>query len=262
MSDSEIFVIKYGGHAMDDAALNVRFAQDVAGLMQAGQRIVIVHGGGPMISGMLKRLSIESVFKDGLRVTDEPTMQVVEMVLSGAVNKSVVSLFEQNGARAVGFSGKDGSCLIAEQISADYGLVGNISKVDPTLFKLSLDAGYVPVIAPVAVSSAGSALNVNADSAAGAVAGALKAHCFVLVTDVPGVLNADGQLMPELTRAEAQGHIDSGVISGGMIPKVKSCFEAMDRGVKRAMIVDGRKAGNLADCLLNRGGTGTTFRAE
>ncbi len=260
MSALEIFVIKYGGHAMEDAELNVCFAQDVAGLMRQDKRIVIVHGGGPMISGMLKRLNIESVFKDGLRVTDAATMQVVEMVLSGAVNKEVVSLFERNGARAVGFSGKDGSCLVAEQISEDYGLVGNVSKVDPTLFTLALNAGYVPVIAPVAVSTSGSALNVNADSAAGAVAGALRAHCFVLVTDVPGVLNADGQLMPELTRAEVAEHISSGVISGGMIPKVKSCLEAMDRGVGRAMIVDGRKPGNLADCLLNRGGTGTTFK--
>ena len=259
MSD-EIFVIKYGGHAMDDAELNVRFAQDVAALMRQGKRIVIVHGGGPMISGMLKRLNIESVFKDGLRVTDAATMQVVEMVLSGAVNKAVVSLFEREGARAVGFSGKDGSCLVAEQISADYGLVGNVAKVDPTLFKLALDAGYVPVIAPVAVSAAGEALNVNADSAAGAVAGALKAHCFVLVTDVPGVLDAQGKLMPELTRAEVEAHIASGVISGGMIPKVKSCLHAMDLGVTRAMIVDGREPGNLAACLLNKGGTGTTFR--
>ena len=259
MSD-EIFVIKYGGHAMDDAELNVRFAQDAAALMAQGKRIVIVHGGGPMISGMLKRLGIESVFKDGLRVTDAATMQVVEMVLSGAVNKAVVSLFERNGARAVGFSGKDGSCLVAEQISADYGLVGNVTCVDPTLFKLALDAGYVPVIAPVAVSAAGEALNVNADSAAGAVAGALKAHCFVLVTDVPGVLNASGELMPELTRAEVAAHIADGVISGGMIPKVQSCLSAMDLGVARAMIVDGRKAGNLADCLLNRGGVGTPFK--
>ena len=259
MSD-EIFVIKYGGHAMDDAELNVRFAQDVAALMAQGKRIVIVHGGGPMISGMLKRLGIESVFKDGLRVTDAATMQVVEMVLSGAVNKAVVSLFERNGARAVGFSGKDGSCLVAQQISADYGLVGNVTKVDPALFKLALDAGYVPVIAPVAVSAAGEALNVNADSAAGAVAGALKAHCFVLVTDVPGVLDANGELMPELTRAQVTAHINSGVISGGMIPKVQSCLGAMDLGVARAMIVDGRKAGNLADCLLDRGGVGTVFK--
>ena len=260
MSEPEIFVIKYGGHAMEDAALNVRFAQDVAWLMRAGKHIVIVHGGGPMISGMLKRLNIESVFKDGLRVTDAATMQVVEMVLSGAVNKEVVSLFEHNGARAVGFSGKDGSCLVAEQISADYGLVGNVSEVDPTLFSLALNAGYVPVIAPVAVSKDGSALNVNADSAAGAVAGALKAHCFVLVTDVPGVLDASGKLMPELTRAEVEAHIASGVISGGMIPKVKSCLHAMDLGVARAMIVDGREPGNLAACLLGKGGVGTTFK--
>ena len=259
MSD-EIFVIKYGGHAMDDAELNARFAQDVAALMAQGKRIVIVHGGGPMISGMLKRLGIESVFKDGLRVTDAATMQVVEMVLSGAVNKAVVSLFERNGARAVGFSGKDGSCLVAQQISADYGLVGNVTKVDPALFKLALDAGYVPVIAPVAVYAAGEALNVNADSAAGAVAGALKAHCFVLVTDVPGVLDGEGRLMPELTRAEVDAHTASGVISGGMIPKVRSCLHAMDLGVTRAMIVDGRKPGNLADCLLGRSGVGTTFK--
>ena len=139
MSEPEIFVIKYGGHAMEDAALNVRFAQDVAWLMRAGKHIVIVHGGGPMISGMLKRLNIESVFKDGLRVTDAATMQVVEMVLSGAVNKAVVSLFEREGARAVGFSGKDGSCLVAEQISADYGLVGDLFKLAPEL-KAELEA--------------------------------------------------------------------------------------------------------------------------
>jgi acetylglutamate kinase len=237
----------------------VRFAQDVGKLMREGRRVVIVHGGGPMISGMLKRLNIESVFKDGLRVTDAATMQVVEMMLSGTVNKQVVSLFEQNGARAVGFSGKDGSCLKAEQISVDYGLVGEVTAVDPTLFKLVLDAGYVPVIAPVAVSAEGSALNVNADTAAGAVAGALKAHCFVLVTDVPGVLDAKGELIVGLTRAETESLIAEGVISGGMIPKVNSCLEAMDRGVSRSMIVDGRKPGNLAACLLNQGGSGTTF---
>ena len=259
MSDAEIFVIKYGGHAMDDAALNVRFARDVAEITRSGRRVVIVHGGGPMISGMLKRLGIESVFKDGLRVTDEATMQVVEMVLSGSVNKQVVDLFERNGARAVGFSGKDGRCLVAEKISDAYGLVGNVARVDPTLFALALSAGYVPVIAPVAVSENGETLNINADSAAGAVAGALKAHCFVLVTDVPGVLDGEGDLLPELTRAQAMAYIDGGVISGGMIPKVMSCLEAMDRGVGRAMIVDGRKEGNLADCLLGRGGAGTLF---
>ncbi len=259
MGEQEIFVIKYGGHAMDDPELNVRFAKDVAELMGQGRRIVIVHGGGPMISGMLKRLNIESVFKDGLRVTSDETMQVVEMVLSGAVNKSVVNLFERNGARAVGFSGKDGSCLLAEKLTGDYGQVGQVSEVDPTLFNLALASGYVPVIAPVGVSKAGETLNINADSAAGAVAGALKAHCFVLVTDVPGVLDAAGNLQRQLSKAEVLRQIEDGVISGGMIPKVKSCLEAMERGVGRAMIVDGRRQGNLADCLFDRDGVGTTF---
>lgn len=257
--NSAVFVVKYGGHAMDDEALNIKFAANVAQLVKEGARVVIVHGGGPQINAMLKKLDVPSEFKNGLRVTDPITMQVVEMVLCGTVNKSVVNLFEQNGAKAVGISGKDGRSILASKLKGDVdlGLVGEVEKVDPKLLTTLLNAGYVPVIAPVGVGSDGTTYNINADSAAGAVAAALKADCFVLVTDVPGVMNEEGKLLSSLTRQEALGLIESGVVHGGMIPKVKSCLAALNAGVKRALIMDGREENNLYLSLSQTGGVHT-----
>lgn len=252
-----IFVVKYGGHAMDDESLNVRFAANVRELVKQGARVVIVHGGGPQISGLLKKLEIPSEFKDGLRVTDEATMQVVEMVLCGQVNKAVVNLFQQNGVDAVGMAGKDGYTIKAEKIHGDYGFVGEVESINTRLITTLLDAGFVPVIAPVGVGKDGTTYNINADTSAGGIAGALKADCFVLVTDVPGVMDADKNIFASITRAQAVSMIDSGVISGGMIPKVKSCLHALDAGVKRALIMDGREEDNLLLSLTGHGGVHT-----
>lgn len=244
---------------MDDDALNKKFAANVAELIKLGAKVVVVHGGGPHISGMLKKLDVPSEFKNGLRVTDEATMQVVEMMLAGTVNKSVVNLFQQNGVNAAGFCGKDGYTIVAKKLDGDvdYGFVGEVTKVDIKLVKVLLDAGFVPVIAPVGVGEDGTTYNINADTSAGAVAGALQADCFVLVTDVPGVLDENKKLLESLTRSEIMTMIETGAISGGMIPKVESCLFALDKGVKRALIMDGREENNLLLSLTEQGGIHT-----
>lgn len=259
LKSGSIFVVKYGGHAMDDAALNKKFAANVADLVKLGAKVVVVHGGGPHISGMLTRLDIASEFKNGLRVTDEATMQVVEMMLSGTVNKSVVNLFQQNGVNAAGFSGKDGYTIIAEKLggSVDYGFVGEVAEIDTRLIETLLEGGFVPVVAPIGVGRDGTTYNINADTSAGAIAGALKADCFVLVTDVPGVLDENKNLLKSLTRSEIISMTEHGVISGGMIPKVESCLFAIDKGVKRALIMDGREENNLFLSLTGQGGVHT-----
>ena len=259
LKKGSIFVVKYGGHAMDDENLNKKFAANVRELMQLGAKVVIVHGGGPQISSMLKKLDVPSEFKNGLRVTDPTTMQVVEMVLCGQVNKAVVNLFQQNGVDAVGMAGKDGYTIKASKIKGDedYGLVGEVSSINTRLITTLLNAGFVPVIAPVGVGDDGTTYNINADTSAGGIAGALKADCFVLVTDVPGVMDETKKLLPSITRTQAEAMIDSGVISGGMIPKVESCLHALNEGVKRALIMDGREEDNLLLSLTERGGVHT-----
>ncbi len=243
---------------MDDAGLNQKFAANVAELLRLGAQVVIVHGGGPQISAMLKKLNVPSEFKNGLRVTDAATMQVVEMVLCGVVNKAVVNLFQQNGVNAAGLSGKDGRSIIAGQLqNSELGLVGEVAEINPRLIETLLAAGFVPVVAPVGVGRDGTTYNINADTAAGAIAGALGADCFVLVTDVPGVLDADKNLLPGISRGQAAQMIECGTINGGMIPKVESCLFALDRGVKRAMIMDGREENNLLLSLTGRGGVHT-----
>lgn len=250
-------VIKYGGHAMDQPALSEAFATDVAQLAAEGMRLAVVHGGGPQISALLNRLHIESRFVDGLRVTDAACMQAVEMVLCGQVNKAVVSAFAQRGARAAGISGRDGNLLRARLKNPALGLVGEVEAVDPSLPQCLLDAGFVPVIAPVACGPQGEALNINADTAAGALAGALAADYFVLISDVPGVLDAQGRLIPGLSRAEISRLIEQGVISGGMIPKVNACLNALDAGCARALILDGRARSSLRRSLLDDAPLGT-----
>lgn len=250
-------VIKYGGHAMDKPELARAFAADVAKLSGRGFRLVIVHGGGPQISSLLGRLGIESRFADGLRITDEATMEAVEMVLCGQVNKAVVAELAARGVAAAGISGRDGGLLVARPKNPALGLVGEIVGVDPGLPACLLDGGFVPVVAPVASGPDGGALNVNADTAAGALAGALGAEYFVLISDVPGVLDAGGKLLPRLDHAAIAALRQADVIKGGMIPKVEACLGALGAGCGRALILDGRAPGSLARFLLEEAPLGT-----
>lgn len=258
---SRTVVIKFGGHAMDKEALCAAFAEDLAFLSAEGTRCVVVHGGGPQISALLERLHIESRFENGLRVTDEATMQAVEMVLCGQVNKDVVRRFAAHGVRAAGISGRDGGLLLASVRQPALGRVGEVDKVDPALVECLLAGGFVPVVAPVASDAAGQPLNINADTAAGALAGALHADYFVLISDVPGVLDGEKRLIPTLDRARSQSLMDEGVICGGMIPKVGSCLHALDAGSRRALILDGREPGSLRRYLYEDAPLGTVVTA-
>lgn len=258
---SRTVVIKFGGHAMDKEALCAAFAEDLAFLSAEGTRCVVVHGGGPQISALLERLHIESRFENGLRVTDEATMQAVEMVLCGQVNKDVVRRFAAHGVRAAGISGRDGGLLLASVRQPALGRVGEVDKVEPALVECLLAGGFVPVVAPVASDAAGQPLNINADTAAGALAGALHADYFVLISDVPGVLDGEKRLIPTLDRARSQSLMDEGVICGGMIPKVGSCLHALDAGCRRALILDGREPGSLRRYLYEDAPLGTVVTA-
>jgi len=236
-------VLKYGGSAMIDPTLRASFARDVVLLKYIGLRPVIVHGGGPQIGRTLERLGVQSTFVDGLRVTDDQTMDVVEMVLGGTVNREIVALIQQAGGRAIGLTGNDGDMIRVTRRTSpdrDLGRVGEVRGVDPAAITAVADAGYVPVIAPIGVDEDGVTHNVNADEAAGAVAQALHAEKLILLTDVEGVLDAKGVLIPQLTIAEARKHIAEGTIRGGMIPKIDCCISALESGVSRTHIVDGR----------------------
>ena len=252
-------VIKYGGHAMDKPELCTAFATDLAQLSAQDMGFVVVHGGGPQISALLKRLNIESRFENGLRVTDEATMAAVEMVLCGQVNKAVVASFAAHGARAAGISGRDGNLLRAVVKNPALGLVGEVEAVDPALILCLLEGDFVPVVAPVANGPDGQALNINADTAAGALAGALAADYFILISDVPGVLDAEGRLITSLTRAEIEKLRAEGVITGGMIPKVKCCTEAIVAGVRKVFIINGEIPHAILIELLTDEGLGTMF---
>lgn len=246
-------VIKYGGHAMEDAKLKESFAKDVIMLDYIGVNTVIVHGGGPQIGQVLEKMGIESKFHKGMRITDEATMDVVEMVLVGDINKDIVSLINRHGGKAVGLSGKDGGLIKAKKLPKekvtfdtktpeviDLGKVGNVKEVDPTILKTLDQARFIPVIAPVGISEKGETLNINADLVAGALASALKAEKLVLLTDVEGVKDSNGQLLSNLTKTEAKRLIKDGVIHGGMIPKVECVLKALEDGVGSAHIIDGR----------------------
>ncbi len=236
-----IFVIKYGGAAMEEESLKKEFAKDVALLKYVGINPVIVHGGGPMIGRMLKDLKIPTRFVDGLRFTDEKTLKVVEMVLSGSINKEIVKNINDMGGKAIGLSGKDGRLLVAKQVEGkDLGLVGEIVSVDVAIIKDISRHGYIPVIAPIADGVDGKAYNINADTAAGSIAAALSAEKFILLTDVEGVMSADGKLISMLKRSEIEKLIDDNVVTGGMIPKVTCCTDALKAGVREAHVVDGR----------------------
>lgn len=235
------FVIKYGGAAMEEESLKKEFARDVALLKYVGINPVIVHGGGPMIGRLLKDLQIPTKFVDGLRVTDEKTLEVVEMVLSGLINKEIVKNINDMGGRAIGLSGKDGRLLIAKRVEdKDIGLVGDIVKVNVDIIRDINKHGYIPVIAPLADGSDGNSYNVNADTAAGRIAEALLAEKLILLTDVDGVMGNDGNLISTLTREEVDILINKKTISGGMIPKVTCCIDALNAGVKETHIINGK----------------------
>lgn len=243
------FVVKYGGHAMTDPAARRGFARDVTMLRSIGINVVVVHGGGPQIEEMLGRLGIESTFKGGMRVTDAATMEVVRMVLVGQVNQDIVALINQAGGRAVGLSGADGQLLTGRRIKVngeDVGQVGMIDRVDQGEMKLLTGGGFIPVIAPVALDLDGSPLNVNADLAAGAIASELVAQKLLLMTDVEGVRDGEGHIMRSIEREGVARLIESGVIAGGMIPKLECALMALEAGVRKVHIVDGR----LQHCLL------------
>jgi acetylglutamate kinase len=236
-------VIKYGGHAMSDPELRASFARDVVLLWAIGVRVVVVHGGGPQIEALLRRLGKQSTFVDGRRVTDDETMEVVEMVLGGSVNREIVELVNRAGGRAIGLTGNDGSMLqVRRRVVAgrDLGRVGEVVTVEPGPLRAVSDAGYVPVVAPLGVDEAGLTYNVNADEAAGAIARALRAEKLILLTDVEGVKDRAGKLISRLTREEIRKLIDEGTIQGGMIPKVECCLDALAGGVERTHIIDGR----------------------
>ena len=266
-------VIKYGGHAMGEEHLANMFGRDIALLKQVGMNPVVVHGGGPQINSMLKRLAITSTFIDGLRVTDSAMVEVVEMVLAGTVNKMVAGLINKAGALAVGICGKDGGLIRARKLSRtvvdpgsriermlDLGFVGEPEHVDVRVIHALTGAGLIPVIAPVGMGDDGQTYNINADTVAGAVAGALGASRLLMLTDVAGVLDANKVLIPEMTVAEVEAGIASGMITGGMIPKVENCVDAVKRGVKGAVILDGRQPHACLLELFTEGGHGTIIR--
>ncbi len=270
----ETVVVKYGGHAMGEQHLAEQFGRDIAVLKQVGVNPVVVHGGGPQINAMLKRLAIQSTFIDGLRVTDAAMVEVVEMVLAGTVNKHVAQLINNAGAMAVGICGKDGGMIRARKLQRtvrdpgsriervlDLGFVGEPTEIDVRVIHALTGAGLIPVIAPVGVDEEGQSYNINADTVAGAIAGALGAKRMLMLTDVPGVLDAEKRLIPELTVADVARLCTEGVITGGMIPKVETCVEAVRRGVRAAVILDGKMP---HACLLEmflQGGIGTLIKA-
>ncbi|GAB6967952.1 acetylglutamate kinase [Komagataeibacter kakiaceti JCM 25156] len=270
----DTIVVKYGGSAMVDTALSTAFGHDIALLKQVGVNPVVVHGGGPQISAMLKRLQIESTFIDGLRVTDAAMIDVIEMVLGGKVNKQVAGLINRAGALAVGISGLDGGLISARRLQRraresgvetdrllDLGFVGEPTRIDPRVIYALSGSGLIPVIAPIGAGEQGETYNINADTAAGAIAGAINASRLLMLTDVPGVLDGDGQLIPELTAEDARRGIASGMISGGMIPKVETCLEAVRAGARAAVILDGRVRHSCLLELFTEAGPGTLIRA-
>ncbi len=268
--DGKVVVVKYGGHAMGDADLAKAFARDITLLETSGARPVVVHGGGPQIGDMLKRLDIKSEFRSGLRVTDKKTVEVVEMVLAGSINKEIVMAINAEGGKAVGLSGKDGNMVFAEKVTrtevdpdsniekvVDLGFVGEPKKVNRAVIDMVLSAELIPVIAPVAPGLDGNTYNVNADTFAGAVAGALGASRLLFLTDVPGVLDKGGKLIKELTVAEVKKLIADGTISGGMIPKVETCIDALARGVEGVVILNGKTPHAVLLELYTDHGAGT-----
>jgi acetylglutamate kinase len=272
--ENKTIVVKYGGAAMGDPSLGQAFARDIALLKQSGVNPIVVHGGGPQIGEMLKKMGIKSEFRGGLRVTDKATVEIVEMVLAGSINKEIVAMINKEGEWAIGLSGKDGNMVFAEKAKKrtvdpeskieevlDLGFVGEPVEVDRTLLDLLARSEMIPVIAPVAPGRDGATYNINADTFAGAIAGALAATRLLFLTDVPGVLDRSGTLIDELTVAEARALIKNGTISGGMIPKVETCIEALGRGVEGVVIVDGKTPHAVLLELFTEHGAGTLIKS-
>ncbi|WP_040488964.1 acetylglutamate kinase [Fulvimarina pelagi] len=268
--ENKSVVVKYGGHAMGDTELGRAFARDIALLKQSGVNPIVVHGGGPQIGRMLNQMGIESRFEGGLRVTDAETVRIVEMVLAGSINKEIVAMINAEGEWAIGLCGKDGNLVFAEKATKtmidpdsniekvlDLGFVGEPVEVDRTLLDLLARSEMIPVIAPVAPGRDGATYNINADTFAGAIAGSLNASRLLFLTDVPGVLNKDKELIKELSVSEAKGLIRNGTISGGMIPKVETCIDALERGVEGVVILNGKTRHAVLLELLTEHGAGT-----
>ncbi len=268
-------VIKYGGHAMGDAKLAPLFARDIVLLRQVGVNPVVVHGGGPQIGRMLERLKIQSRFIDGLRVTDRETVGVVEMVLAGTINKEIVSAINGQGGFAVGLSGKDGNLIRAGKIRRtkrdpesniekvlDLGFVGEPKEINPHILAFFKESDITPVIAPIGTGPGGETLNINADAVAGAIASAVGAARLVMLTDVAGVMDAEGNLIPEMTVKEARARIADGTVLGGMIPKIETCLLAIEKGVEGAVIIDGRVPHAVLLELFTEHGVGTMIRPD
>lgn len=271
----DTIVVKYGGSAMGSTQLSNAFGRDIALLKLVGINTVVVHGGGPQINSMLERLKLSSHFIDGLRVTDKESIDIVEMVLCGSVNKQVAELINRAGALAVGISGKDGGLIKARKLlqrkhvdssdassAVDYGYVGEPAEIDPRVLFSLLGAGLTPVVAPIGYGEKGETFNINADTVAGAVAGSVNASRLLMLTDVPGVLDESGRLISELTASEARARIKDGSISGGMIPKVETCLEAVSAGADAAVILDGRVPHACLLELFTRKGSGTLIKVD
>ncbi|MBM3529465.1 MAG: acetylglutamate kinase [Alphaproteobacteria bacterium] len=268
--DEETIVIKYGGHAMGNEEVARSFARDIVLLEQTAINPVVVHGGGPQIEAMLKRAGVQSQFAGGLRVTDEKTLEIVEMVLAGSINKQIVGFINAAGGKAIGLCGKDGNMVMAKKATrkvvdpgsniekvVDLGFVGEPDKVDTTVLDTILGKELIPVLAPVCAAEGGGSYNVNADTFAGAIAGALKAKRFLLLTDVPGVLDKNKKLIDEMSAADVRRLIADGTITGGMIPKVETCLYALERGVEGVVILDGKAPHAVLLELFTEHGVGT-----
>lgn len=273
--DKCTIVVKYGGHAMGDEALGAEFARDIVLLKQSGINPIVVHGGGPQIGAMLTRLGIKSEFSGGLRITDKATVEIVEMVLAGSINKGIVAQLNQAGGKAVGLCGKDGNLIVARKVEQkihdpesniekilDLGFVGEPAKINPEILKPILDSDIIPVIAPVGISAEGDTYNINADTAAGAIAAALGATRLLLLTDVRGVLDKEGNLLDTLTDEQAKALMADGTISGGMIPKVETCLDAVEGGVEAVVILDGRVRHAVLLELFTDHGVGTLIQKK
>jgi acetylglutamate kinase len=271
--DQQVVVIKYGGHAMGDRAAAEDFAEDVVLLEQSGIKPIVVHGGGPQIGKMLEKLGIKSEFKGGLRVTDAATVEVVEMVLAGSINKQIVGWIGAEGGKAVGLSGKDGNMVTARKVTrttvdpdsniekvVDLGFVGEPEHVNREVLDQVLQAELIPVLAPVATGKDGHTYNVNADTFAGAIAGAMTAKRLLLLTDVPGVLDKNKNLIPEMTIEDCRRLIADGTITDGMIPKIETCIYALERGVEAVVILDGKVPHAVLLELFTDHGAGTLIR--
>ncbi|MFO0775017.1 MAG: acetylglutamate kinase [Nitrospiraceae bacterium] len=266
-------VIKYGGNAMTEQSLKERFAEDIVLLKYVGINPVIIHGGGPQIDKMLDRLGIEAKFRHGVRVTDRATMEIVEMVLAGSVNMEITDLINRHGGKAVGLSGKDGGLIQSKPLTAkawaesldkdfegedsDFGLVGDIESIDPSLLRNLQEDHYIPIIAPIGTDSEGNTYNINADLVAGAVAGALKAEKLLMLTDVKGIRDANSRHLSTVSRKDVQRMVKKGVIGEGMLPKVHACLDALDGGVRKAHIIDGRVPHAVLLEIFTRRGIGT-----